>query len=283
MAGTVGIIGAGFMGSGIAESSARGGYDVVQYEPDAAVLERSRARIEQSLARAEESGKLEGTSPASVLARITSATELEAVRGAQLVVEAVYEDAQIKAEVFRELDRLLPPDTPLASNTSSIPIAQLAAATKHPGRVLGLHFFSPVPVMRLVEVVISLDTAGEVVEQAEQFVQAIGKQSIRTKDRSGFVVNLLLVPYLMAAVRMLEEGFATAEDIDLGMKLGAGHPMGPLTLCDFIGLDVLQAVCDSLYDEFKRPDFAAPPLLKRLVAAGHSGRKSGRGFYDYRG
>jgi 3-hydroxybutyryl-CoA dehydrogenase len=283
MAGTVGIIGAGFMGSGIAESSARGGYDVVQYEPNAAVLERSRARIEQSLARAEESGKLEGTSPASVLARITSATELEAVRGAQLVVEAVYEDAQIKAEVFRELDRLLPPDTPLASNTSSIPIAQLAAATKHPGRVLGLHFFSPVPVMRLVEVVISLDTAGEVVEQAEQFVQAIGKQSIRTKDRSGFVVNLLLVPYLMAAVRMLEEGFATAEDIDLGMKLGAGHPMGPLTLCDFIGLDVLQAVCDSLYDEFKRPDFAAPPLLKRLVAAGHSGRKSGRGFYDYRG
>jgi 3-hydroxybutyryl-CoA dehydrogenase len=283
MAGTVGIIGAGFMGSGIAESSARGGYDVVQYEPDAAVLERSRARIEQSLARAEESGKLEGTSPASVLARITSATELEAVRGAQLVVEAVYEDAQIKAEVFRELDRLLPPDTPLASNTSSIPIAQLAAATKHPGRVLGLHFFSPVPVMRLVEVVISLDTAGEVVEQAEQFVQAIGKQSIRTKDRSGFVVNLLLVPYLMAGVRMLEEGFATAEDIDLAMTLGAGHPMGPLTLCDFIGLDVLQAVCDSLYDEFKRPDFAAPPLLKRLVAAGHSGRKSGRGFYDYRG
>jgi 3-hydroxybutyryl-CoA dehydrogenase len=144
-----------------------------------------------------------------------------------------------------------------------------------------MHFFSPVPVMKLVEVVVSLDTAEEIVGQAEQFVQAIGKQSIRTKDRSGFVVNLLLVPYLMAAVRMLEEGFATAEDIDTGMKLGAGHPMGPLTLCDFIGLDVLQSVCDSLYDEFKRPDFAAPPLLKRLVEAGHWGRKSGRGFYDY--
>jgi 3-hydroxybutyryl-CoA dehydrogenase len=281
MAGKVGIIGAGFMGSGIAESAARGGYDVVQYEPDETVLERSRARIEQSLARAAEAGKLEGDSPASVLARITSATELEAVSGAQLVVEAVSENAQLKADVFREVDRLLPAGVPLASNTSSIPIARLAAATEHPERVLGLHFFSPVPVMRLVEVVVSLDTADEVVARAEQFVQAIGKQSIRTKDRSGFVVNLLLVPYLMAAVRMLEEGFATAEDIDLGMKLGAGHPMGPLTLCDFIGLDVLQAVCDSLYDEFKRPDFAAPPLLKRLVEAGHQGRKSGRGFYDY--
>jgi 3-hydroxybutyryl-CoA dehydrogenase len=283
MAETVGIVGAGFMGSGIAESAARGGYDVILHEPDAAVLARSRSRIEKSLSRAAEAGKLEGASAESVLARITPATELAAVSGAQLVVEAVYEDAQVKAAVFRELDRLLPPEIPLASNTSSIPIARLAAATAHPERVLGLHFFSPVPVMRLVEVVISLDTASEIVERAERFVVAIGKQSIRTKDRSGFVVNLLLVPYLMAGVRMLEEGFASAEDIDLGMKLGAGHPMGPLTLCDFIGLDVLQAVCDSLYEEFKRPDFAAPPLLKRLVEAGHHGRKSGRGFYDYAG
>ena len=283
MAETVGIVGAGFMGSGIAESAARGGYDVILHEPDAAVLARSRSRIEQSLSRAAEAGKLEGASAESVLARITPATELAAVSGAQLIVEAVYEDAQVKAAVFRELDRLLPPEIPLASNTSSIPIARLAAATAHPERVLGIHFFSPVPVMRLVEVVISLDTASEIVERAERFVVAIGKQSIRTKDRSGFVVNLLLVPYLMAAVRMLEEGFASAEDIDLGMKLGAGHPMGPLTLCDFIGLDVLHAVCDSLYEEFKRPDFAAPPLLKRLVEAGHHGRKSGRGFYDYAG
>jgi 3-hydroxybutyryl-CoA dehydrogenase len=283
MAETVGIVGAGFMGSGIAESAARGGYDVILHEPDAAILARSRSRIEQSLSRAAEAGKLEGTSAESVLARITPATELAAVSGAQLVVEAVYEDAQVKAAVFRELDRLLPPEIPLASNTSSIPIARLSAATAHPERVLGLHFFSPVPVMRLVEVVISLDTASEIVERAERFVVAIGKQSIRTKDRSGFIVNLLLVPYLMAGVRMLEEGFASAEDIDLGMKLGAGHPMGPLTLCDFIGLDVLQAVCDSLYEEFKRPDFAAPPLLKRLVESGHHGRKSGRGFYDYAG
>jgi 3-hydroxybutyryl-CoA dehydrogenase len=281
VAGQIGIVGAGFMGSGIAESAARGGYDVLQYEPDAEVLERSRGRIETSLARAEAAGKLEGVSAASVLARITPTTELGALAGAEIVVEAVYEDAQVKSAVFGELDRLVPAGVPLASNTSSIPIARLAASTSHPERVLGLHFFSPVPVMRLVEVVVSLDTASEVVARAEQFVQAIGKQSIRTKDRSGFVVNLLLVPYLMAAVRMLEEGFASAEDIDVGMTLGAGHPMGPLTLCDFIGLDVLQAVCDSLYDEFKRPDFAAPPLLKRLVEAGHHGRKSGRGFYDY--
>ena len=281
MAETVAIIGAGFMGSGIAESAARGGYDVLLYEPDSAVLERSRERIERSLSRAAEAGKLEGMSAGAVLARISSATDINAVSGAQLVVEAVYEDVEVKTAVFRELDRLLPPGIPLASNTSSIPIARLAAVTAQPERVLGLHFFSPVPVMRLVEVVVSLDTANEVVERAEHFVQAIGKQSIRTKDRSGFVVNLLLVPYLVAAVRMLEEGFATAEDIDLGMQLGAGHPMGPLTLCDFIGLDVLQAVCDSLYDEFKRPDFAAPPLLKRLVEAGHRGRKSGRGFYEY--
>jgi 3-hydroxybutyryl-CoA dehydrogenase len=277
----IAIVGAGFMGSGIAESAARGGYDVLQYEPDADVLERSRGRIEKSLSRAAEAGKLDGASAASVLARISSTTELAAVAGAQLVVEAVVENAEVKAGVFRELDRLLPPDVPLASNTSSIPIARLAAATAQPERVLGLHFFSPVPVMRLVEVVVSLDTASAVVERAEQFVHAIGKQSIRTKDRSGFVVNLLLVPYLMAGVRMFEEGFASAEDIDLGMQLGAGHPMGPLTLCDFIGLDVLQAVCDSLYDEFKRPDFAAPPLLKRLVEAGHCGRKTGRGFYAY--
>ena len=281
MAGQIGIVGAGFMGSGIAESAAQGGYEVLQYEPDAAVLERSRGRIETSLARAEAAGKLEGVSAASVLARIKPTTQLDALAGAQIVIEAVYEDATVKSVVFGELDRLLPADVPLASNTSSIPIARLAAATSHPQRVLGLHFFSPVPVMRLVEVVVSLDTASEVVARAEQFVQAIGKQSIRTKDRSGFVVNLLLVPYLMAAVRMLDEGFASAEDIDAGMTLGAGHPMGPLTLCDFIGLDVLQAVCDSLYDEFKRPDFAAPPLLKRLVEAGHHGRKSGRGFYDY--
>jgi 3-hydroxybutyryl-CoA dehydrogenase len=197
------------------------------------------------------------------------------------VVEAVSEDPEIKGPLFRELDELLAEDAVLASNTSSIPIAQLASWTQHPERVLGLHFFSPVPVMKLVEIVIALDTSEQSVACAESFAGAIGKTPIRVKDRSGFLVNLLLVPYLMAAVRAYEDGFASREDIDQGMKLGAGHPMGPLTLCDFIGLDVLHAVCDSLYEEFKRPEYAPPPLLKRMVVSGHHGRKTGRGFYEY--
>jgi 3-hydroxybutyryl-CoA dehydrogenase len=195
-------------------------------------------------------------------------------------VEAVVEDIQVKGPVFQRLDALLP-DAILASNTSSIPIAQIASWTQEPKRVLGLHFFSPVPVMKLVEIVVGLDTDGGVVERAAGFAGQIGKHPIHTKDRSGFIVNMLLVPYLMAAVRMYEDGFASREDIDDGMKLGAGHPMGPLTLCDFIGLDVLYAVCDSLYDEFKRPEYAPPPLLKRMVVSGHHGRKTGRGFYEY--
>jgi 3-hydroxybutyryl-CoA dehydrogenase len=198
-----------------------------------------------------------------------------------VVVEAIVEDAEVKGRLFQQLDALLPEEALLASNTSSIPIAQLASWTRRPERVMGLHFFSPVPVMRLVEVVVGIDTAPETVARAEAFVRAIGKQPIRTKDRSGFIVNMLLVPYLMAAVAMLEEGFATREDIDEGMKLGAGHPMGPLELCDFIGLDVLYAVCDSLYEEFKRAEYAPPPLLKRMVVSGYHGRKSGRGFYAY--
>jgi 3-hydroxybutyryl-CoA dehydrogenase len=200
---------------------------------------------------------------------------------ADLVIEAVFEDPDVKGTIFQMLDGLLPETSIIASNTSSIPIAQLASWTQHPQRVIGLHFFSPVPVMKLVEVVVALDSDPAVVARAEAFVAAIGKTSIRTKDRSGFIVNMLLVPYLMSAVRMYEDGFASREDIDHGMKLGAGHPMGPLTLCDFIGLDVLYAVCDSLYEEFKRPEFAPPPLLKRMVVSGHHGRKTGRGFYDY--
>jgi 3-hydroxybutyryl-CoA dehydrogenase len=200
---------------------------------------------------------------------------------ADLLIEAVVEDASVKEELFRRADELLPDGAILASNTSSIPIAGLAAATERPDRVLGLHFFSPVPVMKLVEVVIGLDTADETVERASAFAEQIGKTAIKTKDRSGFIVNFLLVPYLMAAVRMYEEGFASREDIDEGMKLGCGHPMGPLTLCDFIGLDVLYSVCDSLYEEFKRDEYAPPPLMKRMVVSGHLGRKTGRGFYEY--
>jgi 3-hydroxybutyryl-CoA dehydrogenase len=198
-----------------------------------------------------------------------------------LVVEAVPEDEQLKTQVMRAIDEVAGDHTVIASNTSSIPIAQLAQAARNPDRVIGLHFFSPVPVMRLVEVVVALDTSADTVATAKAFAERIGKRPIETKDRSGFIVNMLLVPYLMAAVRMFEEGFASREDIDAGMKLGCGHPMGPLTLCDFIGLDVLYAVCDSLYDEFKRDEYAPPPLLRRMLASGRLGRKSGRGFYEY--
>jgi 3-hydroxybutyryl-CoA dehydrogenase len=277
----VAIVGAGFMGSGIAETAARAGIGVKLHEPDPAPLERSRGRIEASVARAVSGGKLTDEEAAELVERIEWTTDADGLGDAELVVEAVVEDASLKGEVFQALDRRLGEDVILASNTSSIPIAQLASWTDHPQRVLGLHFFSPVPVMKLVEVVVALDTDPTVVERAEAFARQIGKHPIRTKDRSGFIVNMLLVPYLMAGVRMYEDGFASREDIDEGMRLGCGHPMGPLTLCDFIGLDVLYAVCDSLYEEFKRPEYAPPPLLKRMVVSGHHGRKTGRGFYEY--
>ena len=281
--GAVGVVGAGFMGSGIAESAARAGLAVKLYEPYEAPLERSRGRIETSVARAVEGGKLSAEEASALVERVEWTTDPDALVGAGVVVEAVVEDAALKGQVFQTLDRLLGEDVILASNTSSIPIAQLASWTDHPQRVLGLHFFSPVPVMKLVEVVVALDTDAGVVERAEDFARRLGKHPIRTKDRSGFIVNMLLVPYLMAGVRMYEDGFASREDIDEGMRLGCGHPMGPLTLCDFIGLDVLYAVCGSLYEEFKRPEYAPPPLLKRMVVSGHHGRKTGRGFYEYDG
>ena len=277
----IGVVGAGFMGSGIAESAARAGYRVTLVDAEPVALGRSRRRIEESVERAVHGGKLPTHEVDALLDRIDHTTDVDAVAGSELVVEAVFEDPAVKGPVFRHLDDLVPEDGILASNTSSIPIAQLASWTAHPGRVLGLHFFSPVPVMKLVEVVVGLDTDPAAVDRAEDFVRRLDKQPIRTKDRSGFIVNMLLVPYLMAAVRMFEEGFATREDIDDGMRLGCGHPMGPLTLCDFIGLDVLYAVCDSLYEEFKRPEYAPPPLLKRMVVSGHHGRKTGRGFYEY--
>jgi 3-hydroxybutyryl-CoA dehydrogenase len=277
----VGVVGAGFMSSGIAESVARAGLPVTLFEPDASVLERSQERIGHSVDRAVRSGKLEADGGRQLIARLDWSDDLARLAGCDLVVEAVFEDPKVKGPIFQALDQLLPNTAIIASNTSSIPIAELASWTKDPYRVVGLHFFSPVPVMRLVEVVVGLDTSAETVQRAEAFAATIGKTSIRTKDRSGFIVNMLLVPYLMGAVRMYEDGFASREDIDEGMKLGAGHPMGPLTLCDFIGLDVLYAVCDSLYVEFKRPEYAPPPLLKRMVVSGHHGRKTGRGFYEY--
>jgi 3-hydroxybutyryl-CoA dehydrogenase len=278
---TVGIVGAGFMGTGIAETVARAGLEVRLQEPNDAPLRSSREHLEASVARAVKGGKLESADADALRERVEWTTDLDRLADCDLVIEAVVEDPAVKGKVFKLLSSLLAPDAIIASNTSSIPIAELASWSEHRERVLGLHFFSPATVMKLVEVVVGIDTSEEAVQRADAFVEAIGKTPIRTKDRSGFIVNMLLVPYLMAGVRMYEEGFATRESIDEGMRLGCGHPMGPLELADFIGLDVLYAVCDSLYEEFKRPEYAPPPLLKRLVVSGHHGRKTGRGFYEY--
>ena len=277
---SVAILGGGFMGAGIAESASIAGVPVIIRElPE--FIDAARARLEKSLDGAVKRGKLDAGQRDATLANITFTSELKDVAGRDLVIEAVPENLDLKLSIMKSLDQIVSPDTILASNTSAIPIAQLGGVVSNPERVVGLHFFSPVPAMKLVEIVRALDTSDETVAAATQFAQRLGKHAIETKDRSGFIVNFLLTPYLMAAVRMFEEGFASREDIDAAMKLGAGHPMGPLTLCDFIGLDVLNAVCVSLYEEFKRPEYAPPPLMKRMIAAGRLGRKSGKGFYDY--
>jgi 3-hydroxybutyryl-CoA dehydrogenase len=278
---SVAVVGGGFMGTGIAEAVAVCGMPVIVRDVDEAAVGRAEERIDASLARAVRGGKLDESAARAARDRIKMTTDLETIGQADLVVEAVPEDERLKLSVMEAIDHVVADGSVVASNTSSIPIAELAQAVSRPERVLGLHFFSPVPVMNLVEVVVALDTNEETIARARRFVERLGKRPIETKDRSGFIVNMLLVPYLMAAVRMYEEGFASREDIDNGMKLGCGHPMGPLTLCDFIGLDVLYAVCDSLYEEFKRDEYAPPPLMKRMVASGRLGRKSGRGFYDY--
>lgn len=277
----VGIVGGGLMGTGIAETCARSGYAVRLHEPLEAARPSSLAHLEASLGRARSAGKVSAEDHDAALGRVSYVDELEGLAGSDVVVEAVVENREVKQAYFKQLDDLLREDALLGSNTSSIPIASLASAMRHPERVLGLHFFSPAPVMRLTEVVRALSTSEETIETANAFVLSLGKTPIATKDRSGFLVNMLLVPYLVAAVRMYEDGFATREDIDAGMKLGCGHPMGPLALCDFIGLDVIDAVCESLHREFKRPEYAPPPLIKRMLETGWLGKKSGHGFYEY--
>jgi 3-hydroxybutyryl-CoA dehydrogenase len=269
------------MGSGIAESAAAAGLPVIVRDLDTAAIEGASGRLEQSLHHASVRGKLDAEGVAAIRERVVFTTELGDIADADLVIEAVPENAELKARILSQVAGIVSEQALIASNTSSIPIAQLAAGIANPQRVLGLHFFSPVPVMGLVEIVVALDTSEDTVATASEFADQIVKKPIVTKDRSGFIVNMLLVPYLMAAVRMYEEGFATRESIDEGMKLGCGHPMGPLTLSDFIGLDVLYAIGDSLYEEFKRTEYAPPPLLKRMVASGRIGRKAKRGFYDY--
>ena len=279
----VGVVGCGLMGSGIAEVCARAGLDVVVREVNETALAAGRKRIEGSLDKAVRSGKLPEAERDSALARLRYTTEFGEFADRQLVVEAVIENEAEKLEVFRGIDKAVESeDAILASNTSSIPVMKLAMATERPASVLGLHFFNPVPVMHLVELIPSLLTAPETASRAEAFADNIlGKRVIRSKDRAGFIVNALLIPYLLSAIRMLESGFATAEDIDSGVVEGLRHPMGPLALTDLIGLDTTIAVSQSLYEEFKEPLYAPPPLLSRMVEAGLLGRKVGRGFYDY--
>ncbi|HEX6381889.1 MAG TPA: 3-hydroxybutyryl-CoA dehydrogenase [Acidimicrobiia bacterium] len=279
----VGVVGCGLMGSGIAEVCARAGLDVVVREVNETALAAGRKRIEGSLDKAVRSGKLPEAERDSALARLRYTTEFGEFADRQLVVEAVIENESEKLEVFRGIDKAVESeDAILASNTSSIPVMKLAMATERPASVLGLHFFNPVPVMHLVELIPSLLTAPETASRAEAFADnVLGKRVIRSKDRAGFIVNALLIPYLLSAIRMLESGFATAEDIDSGVVEGLRHPMGPLALTDLIGLDTTIAVSQSLYEEFKEPLYAPPPLLSRMVEAGLLGRKVGRGFYDY--
>ena len=277
----VGVIGCGLMGAGIAEVCARAGLDVVVVESSDEAAKSGTARLESSLHRAVARGKLENAE--EVLDRIRVVTDMNLLADRELVVEAIVEDEAAKTAVFRELDRIVTaPDAILASNTSSIPIMKLAVATSRPAQVMGIHFFNPVPVLKLVELVPSLLTAEETTETGRAFVQdQLGKQAIDCQDRAGFVVNMLLVPFILSAIRMMESGFATPEDIDQGLVLGAAHPQGPLALADLIGLDTIQAIAESLYDEFKEPLYASPPLLERMVSAGLLGRKTGRGFYTY--
>jgi 3-hydroxybutyryl-CoA dehydrogenase len=279
----VGVVGCGLMGSGIVEVCARAGLDVKAVEVAEDALAAGRARVEASLWRAVTTGKLAEDEGVSSLQRVTFTTDYEVLKDRQLVVEAVIESEPAKLDVFHLLDEVVEDEEALlASNTSSIPIMKLAMVTKRPAQVVGIHFFNPVPVLPLVEIVSSLMTSEEAAQLAGDFAsEVLQKHVIRSKDRAGFIVNSLLVPYLLSAIRMLESGFATAEDIDDGMTKGCAHPMGPLALTDLIGLDTTMAVANSLYEEFKEPLFAPPPLLARMVEAGLLGRKSGRGFYEY--
>jgi 3-hydroxybutyryl-CoA dehydrogenase len=279
----VGVVGGGLMGAGIAEVCARADLDVVVREVDEAAVAASRSRIVASLGRAVHAGKLGGALRDKVLKRIRLTTEMAELEDRQLVIEAVVESEDEKLRVFSQLDTLVNDDVVLASNTSSIPIMKLAMATPRPEAVIGLHFFNPVPVLKLVELIPSLLTSPTTIERVAEFAtDTLQKKVIRSQDRAGFIVNALLIPYILSAIRMLESGFASADDIDTGMMEGCAHPMGPLALADLIGLDTTMAVAESLYAEFKEPLCAAPPLLCRMVEAGLLGRKTGRGFYAYR-
>jgi 3-hydroxybutyryl-CoA dehydrogenase len=277
----VGVVGCGLMGSGIAEAASRAGYATVVCEMTPELVAKGRARIEKSMARGVEKQKLTAAQRDEALGRLRFTTALEDLAGCDLVIEAATENPALKKEVFAALDRVCKPSAILASNTSSIPIIELAAATRRQAQVVGLHFFNPVPVMGLVEVIRTIVSRDEVVQAARAFGESLGKRPVMAKDRAGFVVNILLVPYLLEAVRLLEQGVASKEDIDEGMKLGCGYPMGPLELLDFVGIDTTCAIAEIFFQEFREARFAPPTLLKQMTIAGLHGRKTGRGFYDY--
>ena len=277
----VGVAGCGLMGSGIVEVSAKAGCDVVVRETDEGALAAGRARVSKSLDRAVAKGKLDTVARDATLARIAYTTSLDAFGDRDMVIEAIVESLSAKIELFGYLDGLCPERTIFASNTSSLTVTDMAAATSRPDRFVGLHFFNPVPVMKLVEVVRTIVTSQETFDATRAFAERVGKVPIAARDTSGFVVNLLLVPYLLDAIRQLERGVATVEDIDTAMTLGCGYPMGPLTLGDFVGLDTLLNVAEIMYGEYREERYAAPPLLKRLVAMGRYGRKTGAGFYEW--
>ena len=279
----VGVVGCGLMGSGIAEISAKAGFDVIVREVDDAAADAGRVRIAKSMDRAVSKEKMTAEERDAALSRITFTTDLGDLADRDLVIEAIVENLDAKNELFRALDGICGAKTIYASNTSSLTVTDMAAATNRPDRVIGLHFFNPVPVMRLVEVVKTIATSDESMDAAFDFCRRVGKEPITAKDNSGFVVNLLLVPYMLDAIRQLESGVASIEDIDKGMVLGCGYPMGPFLLCDFVGNDTTLRIAEIMFDEYRETRYAPPPLLKRMVAMGRYGRKSGVGFYDYSG
>jgi 3-hydroxybutyryl-CoA dehydrogenase len=275
---TVAVVGCGLMGSGIAEVAAKAGFDTIVREVEEGVLEQGIARIRKSLDRAVEKGKLDAGDRDAAMGRIRGTTSLDELADADLVIEAIVENLGVKQELFAKLDEVCPEHTIMASNTSSLTITEMSAATDRPDRFVGLHFFNPVPVMKLVEVVRTIATGEETYRKAYDFIEAIGKEPIEAKDASGFIVNRILVPYMLDSIRALEQGLGTIEDIDKGMVLGTGHPMGPFTLGDFVGIDTLFRIAEIMYEEYAETRFAPPPLLRRMVTLGYYGRKSGRGF-----
>jgi 3-hydroxybutyryl-CoA dehydrogenase len=277
----LGVVGCGLMGSGIAQTAAQAGLQVTVREVSTELIDKGFANIDKSLARLVQRGTLSAAERDAARKRLSPTTKLEDLRDCDLIIEAITEQLAAKKELFRALDGLCPPQTIYASNTSSLSITEMAVATRRPERFVGLHFFNPVPIMKLAEVIRTIATDPKVYEEVAALAGRMGKTAVRTSDRTGFVVNRLLVPYLLDAVRALEEGVASISDIDQAMKLGCGHPMGPLTLLDFVGLDTTYYIANIMFDEFKERRFSPPPLLKRMVMAGWNGRKARRGFYDY--